>query len=92
MLNKQSMLLQNTIIFPVPAILQEATEKTRDSIMEHLEQLMSKIYRFTTAVERAYVAREIIPFGIFTEENVQWAIEMLAASRQQEIYVRFVRD
>ncbi|XP_076234575.1 cilia- and flagella-associated protein 206 [Calliopsis andreniformis] len=72
----------------LPAILQEATQKTRDSVMEYLEQLMPKIYKFTTVLERAFITRDIIPFGVFSKENVEWAIEMLAASRQQEIYVR----
>ncbi|XP_043265625.1 cilia- and flagella-associated protein 206-like [Colletes gigas] len=72
----------------LPAILQEATKRTHDSIMNYLESLMSKIYRFTAAVEKAYHYREIIPFGVFITSNIQWATEMLATCRQQEIYVR----
>lgn len=75
----------------VPAILQEATKRTRDSVMEYLERLMLKIYKFTTALDRALITWDIIPFGIFSKENVKWAIEMLAASRQQEVYVRLLR-
>ncbi|XP_053975332.1 cilia- and flagella-associated protein 206-like [Hylaeus volcanicus] len=72
----------------LPTILQEATKRSHDSIMEFLERLMSKIYRFTAVVEKGHLYWEILPFGSFTTENVQWAIEMLAACRQQEIYIR----
>ncbi|OAD56516.1 hypothetical protein WN48_03203 [Eufriesea mexicana] len=72
----------------LPAILQKAIKETRDSIMEFLERLMTKIYRFTAVVEKICYVREIIPFGVLTKENVNWAIEMLTACRQQEIYVR----
>lgn len=75
----------------VPAILQEAVKKTHDSIMEFLEHLMSKIYKFTAAVEKSILMKAIIPFGIFTKKNVKWAKEMLTACRQQEIYVRLFR-
>ncbi|CAK9824752.1 Cilia- and flagella-associated protein 206 [Anthophora retusa] len=72
----------------LPAILQNAIKRTRDSIVEFLEYLMLKIYKFTTAVDKAYLVRAVVPFGAFTNENINWAIEMLAACRQQEIYVR----
>nr|XP_012136219.1 PREDICTED: UPF0704 protein C6orf165 homolog isoform X2 [Megachile rotundata] len=72
----------------LPAILQEAVKKTHDSIMTFLEQLMSKIYKFTATVEKAFLMKEIIPYGFFTNKNIQWAKEMLTACRQQEIYVR----
>ncbi|CAK9807568.1 Cilia- and flagella-associated protein 206 [Anthophora quadrimaculata] len=72
----------------LPAILQNAIKRTRDSIVEFLEYLMLKIYKFTTAVDKAHLVRAVVPFGAFTIENINWAIEMLAACRQQEIYVR----
>nr|XP_034179194.1 cilia- and flagella-associated protein 206 [Osmia lignaria] len=72
----------------LPAILQEAVKKTHESIIEFLEHLMSKIYKFTAAVEKSVVMKAIIPFGIFTKKNVNWVKEMLTACRQQEIYVR----
>ncbi|XP_015437941.1 PREDICTED: UPF0704 protein C6orf165 homolog [Dufourea novaeangliae] len=74
----------------LPAILQEATKKTHDSVLDLLERLMSKIYRFTAAVEKANFYWEVLPFSQFTPENVEWIIQMLAACRQQEIYVRKV--
>lgn len=58
--------------------------------MEILERLMAKIYKFTAVVDKAVLLSEIIPFGVYTEENVQWATQMLAACRQQEIYVRLI--
>ncbi|XP_060825040.1 cilia- and flagella-associated protein 206-like [Bombus pascuorum] len=72
----------------LPAILQKATKKTRECIMEFLERLMTKIYKFTAAIEKICFIRELIPFGVYTIENVNWAAEMLTACRQQEIYVR----
>ncbi|XP_076759546.1 cilia- and flagella-associated protein 206 [Xylocopa sonorina] len=72
----------------LPAILQKAVKKSRDSITEFLGRLMMKIYRFTAAVEKIGFMKEVIPFGVFTKENANWAIEMLTACRQQEIYVR----
>lgn len=74
----------------MPAILQKATKKTRDCVMEFLERLMTKIYKFTAAIEKICLIRKLIPFGVYTIENVNWAIEMLTACRQQEIYVRCV--
>ncbi|XP_017889336.1 cilia- and flagella-associated protein 206-like [Ceratina calcarata] len=72
----------------LPGILQKAVKRTHETIMGFLTQLMTKIYGFTAAVEKISYLREIIPFGVFTVENVNWAIEMLTACRQQEIYVR----
>lgn len=66
--------------------------------MELLEPLMAKVYKFTAVVENAITcATDIpnivrdIPKGIASdlEEKIEWAIEMLTASRQQEIYIRF---
>ncbi|XP_011702835.1 PREDICTED: UPF0704 protein C6orf165 homolog [Wasmannia auropunctata] len=82
----------------LPSILQEALTKTRNSILELLEPLMTKIYKFTAVVENAITRMSIDPSdaarGISTEaasdaeEKIEWAIEMLTASRQQEIYIR----
>ncbi|KOC59228.1 UPF0704 protein C6orf165 like protein [Habropoda laboriosa] len=72
----------------LPAILQTAIKRTRDSIVEFLERLMLKIYKFTAAVDKAHLIKEVIPFGVFTMENINWTIEMLTACRQQEIYIR----
>lgn len=78
-----------TDMFPVPVILQEAVKKSHDSVVDLLERLMLKIYRFTAAVEKTICYWEVLPFGVFTVENLHWLIGMLAACRQQEIYVRF---
>ena len=83
----------------VPSILQKGIKKTQSSITELLEQLMQNVYKFTAAVENvlpAYFSDEDLyrcdnkklP-DFVSKENVQWAIEMLTAFRQQEIYVRF---
>ena len=74
----------------MPAILQKAIEKTRDCIVEFLENLMTRIYKFTALADKIIFIKELIPFGVYTKENVNWAIEMLSASRQQEIYIRYV--
>ncbi|XP_011140290.2 LOW QUALITY PROTEIN: cilia- and flagella-associated protein 206 [Harpegnathos saltator] len=86
----------------LPSILQEALTKTRNSILELLEPLMGKVYKFTAAVENAvacasstvassdaacYSSRGAVATSV-ASENIEWAIEMLAASRQQEIYIR----
>lgn len=72
----------------MPAILQKAVEKTRDCVVEFLENLMSRIYKFTALADKIIFVKELIPFDVYTKENVNWAIEMLSASRQQEIYIR----
>ncbi|XP_076229195.1 cilia- and flagella-associated protein 206 [Nomia melanderi] len=74
----------------LPVILQEAVKKSHDSVVDLLERLMLKIYRFTAAVEKTICYWEVLPFGVFTVENLHWLIGMLAACRQQEIYVRKV--
>ncbi|KAG7189976.1 hypothetical protein KM043_006136 [Ampulex compressa] len=85
----------------LPTILQEGVKKTRDTIVELLERLMLSIYKLTAIVEKTVtirttigesdpskdVKRTLLPDG-YTDDNVAWAIEMLTASRQQEIYVR----
>ncbi|XP_012543365.2 cilia- and flagella-associated protein 206 [Monomorium pharaonis] len=80
----------------LPSILQEALTKTRNSILELLESLMAKIYKFTAVVENA-ITRMSIDYAsdaaCYTsreaqEDKIEWAIEMLTASRQQEIYIR----
>ncbi|KAL6262791.1 hypothetical protein P5V15_005581 [Pogonomyrmex californicus] len=80
----------------LPSILQEAITKTRNSILELLEPLMAKIYKFTAIVENAITidsASKIVCCGSKEAasdagEKIEWAIEMLTASRQQEIYIR----
>ncbi|XP_012222959.2 cilia- and flagella-associated protein 206 [Linepithema humile] len=84
----------------LPSILQEALTKTRNSILELLEPLMTKVYKFTAVVENAItrVSTDISDAVCCStkeaasisdmEEKVKWAIEMLTASRQQEIYIR----
>ncbi|XP_070170518.1 cilia- and flagella-associated protein 206 [Polyergus mexicanus] len=68
----------------LPSILQEALTKTRNSVLELLEPLMANVYKFTSIVEKAIMKRATSDL----EEHVKWAIEMLTASRQQEIYIR----
>lgn len=84
----------------MPSILQEALTKTRNSILELLESLMAKIYKFTAVVENAITRMSIDASNAAcysskeaasdAEENIEWAIEMLTASRQQEIYIRYL--
>ncbi|KAM0730404.1 Cilia and flagella-associated protein 206 [Formica fusca] len=68
----------------LPSILQEALTKTRNSVLELLEPLMAKVYKFTSIVENAIMKKATPDL----EEHIKWAIEMLTASRQQEIYIR----
>ncbi|XP_076382712.1 cilia- and flagella-associated protein 206 [Megalopta genalis] len=72
----------------LPVILQEAKKKSHDSVVDLLQRLMLKIYRITAAVEKAICFWEALPFGVFNTDNVYWLIGILAACRQQEIYVR----
>ncbi|KYN19793.1 PREDICTED: UPF0704 protein C6orf165 homolog [Trachymyrmex cornetzi] len=82
----------------LPSILQEALMKTRNSILELLEPLMAKIYKFTAVVENAVTCMSIDVSDAAccsskeaasdAEEKIEWFIEMLTASRQQEIYIR----
>ncbi|XP_053594552.1 cilia- and flagella-associated protein 206, partial [Microplitis demolitor] len=78
----------------LPSILQESLEKSCNSILKLLEDLMSKIYRLTAAVEN-------IPTNYFDKKNksscydekfldTKWIIGALVTCRQQEIYVRKV--
>ncbi|XP_011878807.1 PREDICTED: UPF0704 protein C6orf165 homolog [Vollenhovia emeryi] len=80
----------------LPSILQEALTKTRNSILELLEPLMAKIYKFTAVVENAVtrVSTDASDAACCSSEEadadgkIERAIEMLTASRQQEIYIR----
>lgn len=86
----------------MPSILQEAIKKTQLSIMELLEQLMQRIYKFTSAIENIIQIElsddeEICSdndnkklTNSFTNDDIQWSIQMLAALRQQEIYIRLI--
>lgn len=61
---------------------------------------MAKIYKFTAVVENAITRMSIDASDAAcrgskeaasdAEEKVEWAIEMLTASRQQEIYIRYL--
>ena len=84
--------------FAVPNILQDAIKKSQFSIMELLEQLMQKVYKFTAAVENVLpddfsdenlccCEDKKLP-DFVTEDDVHWGIEMLTAFRQKEIYIR----
>ncbi|XP_012062355.1 PREDICTED: UPF0704 protein C6orf165 homolog [Atta cephalotes] len=82
----------------LPSILQEALMKTRNSILELLVLLMAKIYKFTAVVENTVTCMSIDVSDAAccsskeaisnAEEKIDWIIEMLTASRQQEIYIR----
>ncbi|KMQ94994.1 hypothetical protein RF55_4818 [Lasius niger] len=80
----------------LPSILQEALTKTRNSVLELLEPLMAKVYKFTAIVENTITSTSIDASYACSsketasdlEEQIEWAIEMLTASRQQEIYIR----
>jgi len=88
-------------LLSVPCILQEALLKTRTSILDLLELLMDRIYKLTASVEKM-ISRLLNDFNdssdaadheekaIDDDEKLEWALEMLAANRQQEIYVRFI--
>lgn len=84
----------NDKLLSVPSILQEALTKTRNSVLELLEPLMAKVYKFTAIVENAITRTSIGVAGSSKEatsdleEQIEWAIEMLTACRQQEIYIR----
>lgn len=75
----------------VPSILQAGMNRTRSSIIQLLELLMEKVYKFTAGVEAAiqnHFYNDCEDGPEFTD--ILWSIEMLVATRQQEIYVRFV--
>ncbi|XP_043679846.1 LOW QUALITY PROTEIN: cilia- and flagella-associated protein 206-like [Vespula pensylvanica] len=88
----------------LPSILQDAVKKTYDDILELLERLMTKVYEFTATVENiisfvlvdedysddicySTINKIILPENI-KEDNYERVIEILTASRQQEIYIR----
>jgi len=86
-------------LLSVPCILQEALIKTRTSILDLLELLMDRIYKLTAFVEKTITQllddsnatdRASEKEAIDVNEKLEWALEMLAANRQQEIYVRFI--
>ncbi|KAL0129841.1 hypothetical protein PUN28_001831 [Cardiocondyla obscurior] len=82
----------------LPSILQEALTKTRNSILQMLEPLMTKIYKFTAIVENAITCTSIDTLDATfcsskeivsdMQKKIEWTIEMLTACRQQEIYIR----
>ncbi|XP_048506844.1 cilia- and flagella-associated protein 206 isoform X2 [Athalia rosae] len=85
-------------------VLQEAVAKTQSSTMHVLETIMNKVYNFTTAVDRvimsSYIGEEEVcsdntkhcTVSELSSQQVKWAVEMLAAGRQQEIYIRKIMD
>nr|XP_046475202.1 cilia- and flagella-associated protein 206-like [Neodiprion pinetum] len=88
----------------LPSVLQEAIAKTQSSTMHVLEKIMNKVYNFTAAIDRTICAsleREDVcsndpnpphwPPEI-TSDHVEWAVQMLAAGRQQEVYIRKLLD
>ncbi|EZA52577.1 hypothetical protein X777_08060 [Ooceraea biroi] len=80
----------------LPSILQEALTKTRTSILELLEPLMARVYKLTAFVENAITSLDgsnvayhaLNEEAIDADEKLEWALEMLATNRQQEIYIR----
>ncbi|XP_011496909.1 PREDICTED: UPF0704 protein C6orf165 homolog [Ceratosolen solmsi marchali] len=71
----------------LPSILQAGVNRTHSSIIQLLEMLMGKVYKFTAAIEAAIHNR--VEFENDLElKDIMWSIEMLLASRQLEIYVR----
>jgi hypothetical protein len=72
--------------------------KTRTSILDLLELLIDRIYKLTAFVEKTITlddlnAADLNASGkeaIDVNEKLKWALEMLTANRQQEIYVRFI--
>lgn len=68
---------------------------------------MAKVYKFTAVVENTIACTSSTNVSLdaacsnnskgatamcTARENVEWAIEMLAASRQQEIYIRLISE
>ncbi|XP_043271050.1 cilia- and flagella-associated protein 206 isoform X2 [Venturia canescens] len=88
----------------LPAILQESVGKSRDSVLELLEDLMKTVYRLTSAVEKIINVKteenngtqdygeseedRKYPQDATSDEDFSWAVELLGACRQQEIYIR----
>ena len=74
----------------VPGILQTGLCRTRSLIIELLQSIMQNVYKFTAAAEAA------IQNNFYTDcadgprfHDVLWVIQMLVATRQQEIYIRY---
>lgn len=84
----------------VPTMLQEAIDKSRELILQLLEELMKAIYRLTTAAENIISQSTFIESNVVssspkntnleTNKNIIWIIETLTACRQQEIYIRYI--
>ncbi|XP_008205959.1 cilia- and flagella-associated protein 206-like isoform X1 [Nasonia vitripennis] len=73
----------------LPSILQAGMNRTRLSIIQLLELLMEKVYKFTAGVEAAIQSHFYNDCEDGPEfKDILWSIEMLVATRQQEIYVR----
>lgn len=74
----------------MPKILQQIICKSRDSILEHLEDLMKTIYRLTAIVDYiigSFGSNDGVEASVH-DNDVPSIIETLTACRQQEIYIR----
>ncbi|XP_014605288.1 PREDICTED: UPF0704 protein C6orf165 homolog [Polistes canadensis] len=87
---KSFLMKDNFVFLIVPSILQDSVKKTYDNILELLERLMTKVYEFTDVIEKIISSIVINEDDdiCYSKDNFKWAIEILTASRQQEIYIR----
>ncbi|XP_011296767.1 UPF0704 protein C6orf165 homolog [Fopius arisanus] len=76
----------------LPQILQKAIEKSHQSILEFLQDIMKRVYRFTAAVENiVLILSSSLKSPRFSDNHTDhaiWLIETLTAYRQQEIFIR----
>ncbi|KAG8040317.1 hypothetical protein G9C98_000888 [Cotesia typhae] len=77
----------------VPTILQESLEKSRNSTLELLENLMIMVYRLTAAVDNSLLKlldkkKKSVYFDDQNFDDFKLIISTLTTCRQQEIYVR----
>ncbi|XP_063980157.1 cilia- and flagella-associated protein 206-like isoform X2 [Diachasmimorpha longicaudata] len=77
----------------LPQILQDAVEKSHQSILDFLQNIMRKVYQFTAGIETMVFTLSSSPKSPSFDNNdptdhAHWAIEMLTAYRQQEIFIR----
>ncbi|XP_015119230.1 cilia- and flagella-associated protein 206 [Diachasma alloeum] len=80
----------------LPQILHEAIEKSHQSILDFLQNIMKKVYQFTAGIETIVFTCSSSPkSSLLNNNNINnptdyacWAIEMLTAYRQQEIFIR----
>ncbi|XP_074095863.1 cilia- and flagella-associated protein 206 isoform X1 [Cotesia typhae] len=77
----------------LPTILQESLEKSRNSTLELLENLMIMVYRLTAAVDNSLLKlldkkKKSVYFDDQNFDDFKLIISTLTTCRQQEIYVR----